>query len=1043
MTNPTTALKHLFLAGGMLSVLLFSLLLPAKLTYAADLFNQMMGTDSALITPINEEIVEIEKLRIERSSKSMAKTGQRRVATGTNQITISPNSAVANAGDIPVVITSDKPFLNPVTPTNVGSFELQYVVQGDDNTIYGVLDVSSLSQGTHDLTVNNGGNTRTLSDAFTVSPAITPQPYLAMVYMACDNNLASSCERLFNNLELAASNNSNIRIVAFWDGNVDGDSAYYLIQPDNNPYARASYDSNTSVSLGEVDSADPSTLVQFAAWAKSQYPDTYSFLSLVDHGNGWAPDFYPGQAGNYKWGGGVGGLFWDDTSGNAMSTEVLADALAWITQGGNGFDVIYIDACQMSTVEVMAELAPYAEYIIGHENLAWATYPYDQFFADVDSNTEPYDLARDIVDAYEASLPSNGHPAQISVIQSSEMSNVLTELNDFTNALRSASNSSWPSKRGDIQQAVLDTAHVDENVDFVLDSQDSTIDLHHFASQFIGHPRASASVKSTAQNLINAIESAVQRNYFSPDAQAPWVGSEPWDMSNFNGLSIYFPLQNEWKRRFYGPDALPRFAANSTWDEFIQQYWYFNGSAPAPPTEECDPKECIPAPMHNALTIDEDDVITDTGRIVWVPVSLLGADKADDIRGVQISVNVQDTSILVPVSGLKPRQGDLFPTDAYTRSVATTAGWDFLITDVGSSETISGTGQVVQLPFRFLVQAGCQDLEFSTHIIRDSAPNKINHYHEEKGIKTRICHSEVGTLDGVVILGKRAPGYHDQTEVKLNDGTHEAQSDIYGKYSFPNLPNGSYSMSFANDSAYFLRFDTTVNINGPTSLPDVTLCAGDMDHDDDIDIFDEDRLALGILPVGFPAFDLNADRVTDVGDLIILQQNIGKESPNDHCGNGTVRRPSNFASEIVSRANAFASQAQPHLNTLVPVPANPNVVGTLRAINIDFNESDQPEGLGTRIELPAGATVNNLELIGHFAGGLLDWQQVENNLYIIATFPEGSQLATDSEIARFEMSVPESGNATIEGINPAILRDNRLVLDIVSETTLYLPLMQR
>jgi len=1049
MTKPTTILKHLILAGGMLLVLLFSLLLPAKLTYAADLFYEMIGPDT--IASANEQIEVIEKLDVEGSPKSVVETGRQRATTDTNLI-ISPNSAVANAGDIPVVIKSDKPFLRPVTPTTVGGFELEFVIEGDDNTFYGVLPVGSLSEGAHDLTVNNGGLPLTLSDAFTVTAAVTPQPYLAMVYMACDNNLASSCERLFNNLELAAHNNPNIRLVAFWDGLVHGDSAYYLIQADENPYARATYDESSYVSLGEVDSANPSTLVQFAAWAKSQYPDTYSFLSLIDHGAGWAPDLFPGQPQGYDWNGGdgVGGLFWDDTSGKVMPTKVLADALKWMTRGGNKFDLIYMDACQMGTVEVMAELTPYAKYIVSHENFAWATYPYDQFFNGVTSSTAPDDLARQIASVYSDSLPDDGHPAQMSVIKSSEMSNVLTELEDFTNALRV---NNWPSKRADIQQAALDTAHLDENVDFVLDDQDSTIDLHHFASQFIGHPRAPTSLQNAAQNLMDAIESAIERNYTY--SSTPWAGSESWDMSNLKGLSIYFPLADEWKRKFYGSDALPTFAANSTWDEFIQQDWYSYNPAPTEPTEECDPKACIVPPMHNALTIDGDDVITDTNRLVWVPVSLHGADEADDIRGIQISVNVSDTSILVPASELKPRQGNLFPTNTYTHSVVTTKGWDVLITDVSSAETISGTGQVVQLPFRFLVQEGCQDLEFSTHIVVDSAPNKISHYHEEKGLKTRVCHSEIGTLDSLVKLERRPPDYHGQTKVKLDGSAYETQSDLNGKYSFPDIPNASYTISFDNDNEYFLRYDTTANINGPTSLPDVTLCAGDMDDDDDIDIFDENRLALGIIPVDFPAYDLNADGATDVGDIIILQQNIGKVSPNDQCGSALARRSvrnvtaptadgwNDIARQITNVTKSLIRQTQPRFST--PVPANANVVAILRAI--DMNAGESFNGLGTRIALPTGATVNNLELIGDFAndGGFLEWQQMEDKLYIIATFPEESQLTADSEIARIEMSVPQSGDANIEATNPAAL-DRKLVLNIVSETDtrlyFYLPLMQ-
>lgn len=1037
----------------------------------------MMGADSDTIASVNEQIEVIEKLNVADSSKSVVETGRRRAATGTNQITISPNSAVGNAGEIPVVIKSDKPFLNPVTPTNVGSFELEHVIKGDDNTIYGVLNTGSLAQGAHDLTVHNGGNTLTLSDAFTVTTSVTPKPYLAMVYMACDNNLTGSCEQLFNKLELAAANadadpDSDIRIVAFWDGKVHGDSAYYLIQPDNNPYARATYDENSYVSLGEVDSADPSTLVQFAAWAKSQYPDTFSFLSLVDHGNGWAPDLYPGQPRGYRLDRGaddlflndtssnrpitsnVGGLFWDDTSGNVMPTKVLADALEWITQGNeNKFDVIYIDACQMATVEVMAELSPYADYIIAHENWTWARYPYDKYFDGVNISTSPYQLATQIAEAYRDTLPGYGHPFQISVIDTSQMSNVLTELEDFTNALRS----NWSTRTDDIQEAVLKTAHVDENVDVVLDSQDSTIDLYDFASQIIAQANQPSSnipdsVKNAAQDLMGAIKDdsnkAVEHNHTSPNPSSPFPGSPEWDMTNFNGLSIYFPLADEWKRGFYGPYALPNFASNSTWDEFIQE-WYSNGQAPVWPTEECDPEECIAAPMHIGLTIDEDDVIRDTGRVVWVPVSLHGADRVDDIRGVQIKVHVSDTAELVPASGLKPRKGNLFPTDAFTNSVRTTEGWAFLLTDVGSTETITGTGQVVQLPFRFLVEESCQELEFSQHIIEDGAPNVINHYHEEKGLKTTICHSEVGPLDSAVKLERRPPNTHDHSEIILVQGVdvYETQSGLNGKYGFNRLPNGDYTISFDNDESdenldgFFLRYETTVNINGPTTRPEVTLCAGDMDDDDDIDSFDENLLLWSIQPVGMPKYDLNANGKTTVGDLIILQQNLGKVAPNEHCGD-TTRRISNeeLKSIATNVRRASVRQAKPRFST--PVQANLNAVGTLRAVNIDSGASF--EGLGTRIALPTGATVNHLELIGDFAneGAFLEWQQQDNELYIVAAFPAGSPLTADADIVRFEMSVPESGNVEIQGTNPAEL-DGKLEIILVSETRLYLPLMQR
>ena len=1018
MTKPTTILKHLILAGGVLLVFLFSLLLPARLTYAADLFYEMIETNNG---PATSGDGQIEMLDLEVSPESVVERSRRRVATGTS-LMITPNSAVANAGNIPVVIKSNKPFIRPVTPTTVANFELQYVIEGNDNTFYGVLPVGSLSQGVHDLTVNNGGQRLTLSDAFTVTDSITPKPYLAMVYMACDNNLASSCERLFNNLELAVSNNPNIRVVAFWDGDRHGDSAYYLIQPDNNPYARASYDETNYVSLGEVDSADPSTLVQFAAWAKSQYPYTYSFLSLVDHGSGWAPDLYPGQPGGYDWGGGVGGLFWDDTSGNVMPTKVLADALQWMTSGDNEFDVIYIDACQMGTVEVITELAPYADYIISHENLAWATYPYEQYFSGVNGSTSPENLAQQIAEVNRDSWPSDGHPSQISVIETALVDDLMVYLNAFTDELRFTS---WASKRADIQEAALNTAHVDENIDFVLDDQDSTIDLYHFASQFQGHPRAPASVQTAAQNLMDAIGLAVDTNY--THSGTPWVGSEFWDMSNFHGLSIYFPLADEWKRAYYNSDGLPGFASQTSWDDFIQE-WY-NSAPPAPPTEECDAKECLVPPMHISLIINEpiSDLID---PLVWVPVSLNGAHAADDVRGVQISVEVDNNSILAPANDLQPRMGTLFPSDSYTYSVRTSDGWDFLLTDISSTDAISGSSVMVELPFRFQVEGGCADLEFDQHILKDSRPSSISHYHEG----TRICIEE-GSVKNVVKLERRPPNTHGGIEVTVSNGTFYSNtlSDPNGNYNFTSVPKTSHTVGF--DRLRFLYYSTTVTVTGPTIMPPVILCAGDMNSDRDIDNHDESIMAVGIIPVGFPGYDLNADSMTDVGDLIILQQNLGKVSPNEQCDERFARRANNVTANSIERDVRDHQTVQ---EITLPLPAHKNVKVTLRLEGLQ----QKLDAIGTRFTLPAGVTVSDVELAEAFADGFLDWEVQDGSLFIVATPVEGQTVSQDSPIVEISMNVPQSGDLVLEAANPeGIIKQLRMESDAI--TSVYLPMFMR
>ncbi len=40
----------------------------------------------------------------------------------------------------------------------------------------------------------------------------------------------------------------------------------------------------------------------------------------------------------------------------------------------------------------------------------------------------------------------------------------------------------------------------------------------------------------------------------------PSDGRQLWDLQRLRGLSIYFPLNDDWKRRHYAVNALPRFA---------------------------------------------------------------------------------------------------------------------------------------------------------------------------------------------------------------------------------------------------------------------------------------------------------------------------------------------------------------------------------------------------------------------------------------------------------------------------------------------------
>lgn len=137
--------------------------------------------------------------------------------------------------------------------------------------------------------------------------------------------------------------------------------------------------------LGEVNMADGQTLVDFVNWAAKTYPADHYVLILADHGAGW-----PGG--------------WTDPDpknnpDNALMTgyddmlylNELDDALATIQKetGIGKFELIGFDACLMASLEVMAAVAPYANYAVFSQevepSMGWA---YSAFLKQLTKNPD-------------------------------------------------------------------------------------------------------------------------------------------------------------------------------------------------------------------------------------------------------------------------------------------------------------------------------------------------------------------------------------------------------------------------------------------------------------------------------------------------------------------------------------------------------------------------------------------------------------------------------------------------------------------------------
>jgi len=164
-------------------------------------------------------------------------------------------------------------------------------------------------------------------------------------------------------------------------------------------------------SLGETDCGDPEVLNDFISWVVDRYPAERYALILWNHGGGWEPteidriargvrsmNYNSREAGTLTGSQIKKTLFRtsvkeilgkkssyeraicsDDGSGHSLDTIELGNVLSKTRDTiGKPLDVLGMDACLMSNLEVAYQAAPYVNYIIASEeeepNQGW---PYE------------------------------------------------------------------------------------------------------------------------------------------------------------------------------------------------------------------------------------------------------------------------------------------------------------------------------------------------------------------------------------------------------------------------------------------------------------------------------------------------------------------------------------------------------------------------------------------------------------------------------------------------------------------------------------------
>jgi hypothetical protein len=488
-----------------------------------------------------------------------------------------------------------------------------------------------------------------------LNPAVQGEPgtWLVMLYQNADDEILE--EDIFidlNEAEIVGSTDA-VTIVSQidrFDGAYDGDGDWistkrYFVNQDNDLETIASEELED---LGELDSGDSNTLVEFADWAITTYPADNYVLILSDHGAGWS-----------------GG--WNDNSpveGSSFSMQNIDDALGQIIAdtGIDAFELVGFDACLMGQMEVMSGIAPHARYAVGSEetepSLGWA---YASFLTALNENTAMTggDLGQSIVDSYLsqdfritddaarnvfAGGDFSAESVAADLIQSSTLSAIdlgkIQGLNEAVNELAIALTEVD-------QDTVAEARTYAQGYESVFGDEvpPSFIDLGHF-TEILASEINDPNVKQAAENVQSALAQAVL---------AEMHGDE---RPGSSGLTIYFPNSDLYDGTFgdnpaYGiqyTSFIGRFATASLWDDFLTYHYTGETVDPASadlsvvtPAKSAE-RDFTQAVEESAPQASAEVVAPGAGEITIAPIEVSASEIGPD-GTVTLSVEISGTNI--------------------------------------------------------------------------------------------------------------------------------------------------------------------------------------------------------------------------------------------------------------------------------------------------------------------------------------------------------------------------------------------------------------
>jgi Clostripain family len=301
-------------------------------------------------------------------------------------------------------------------------------------------------------------------------------------------------------------------------------------------------------------------------------PTTHRLVVLSGHGSGAAGDFLV-----------------DDDPKSALSLRALGKAVDWAKSAGAPIDVLGLDSCEMSGIEVAYQLRRSVKYLIASEGLVFdAGWPYYRVVQSIAGRSKdtPLEVARQIARRYLAFYRDYelvGLSTDVSVTDLERIEPVASSARALARAMTAPLSRLAPEG---IEEAIelggLERSPPDPGPDAAQSARtvrnaillahwsaqayrgDRYADLFDFVEQLLRFSSGQSgeeilSIRSAGAAVLEAIRSAVR-----------YSGSTGADFQHSHGLSIYFP----WSDSEYLPDYRRlEFAKFTGWADFLEVYF--------------------------------------------------------------------------------------------------------------------------------------------------------------------------------------------------------------------------------------------------------------------------------------------------------------------------------------------------------------------------------------------------------------------------------------------------------------------------------------